>query len=131
MISYIVIGILLIVSGSCKGVMDTIQFHYDISIFNNVNHKQVFWDPKLSWRNKYKKNSRSPKFWGSTTIFVFVTDAWHLFQFLTYTLIFVSLGIALLVPNTISMWILLLLTLYRVLFGLGFTMMYNKILPKQ
>ena len=131
MISYVVIGILLIVSGSCKGVMDTIQFHYEISIFNNVNHKQLFWDPKLSWRNKYKKNSRSPKFWGSTTIFVFVTDAWHLFQFLTYTLIFVSLGIALLVPNTISMWILLLLTLYRGLFGLGFTMMYNKILPKQ
>lgn len=131
MISYVVIGILLIVSGSCKGVMDTIQFHYEISIFNNENHNQLFWDPKLSWRNKYKKNSRSPKFWGSTTIFVFVTDAWHLFQFLTYTLIFVSLGIALLVPNTISMWILLLLTLYRGLFGLGFTMMYNKILPKQ
>lgn len=131
MISYVVIGILLIVSGLCKGVMDTIQFHYEISIFNNENHNQLFWDPKLSWRNKYKKNSRSPKFWGSTTIFVFVTDAWHLFQFLTYTLIFVSLGIALLVPNTISMWILLLLTLYRGLFGLGFTMMYNKILPKQ
>ena len=50
----IYIGFLLFVlAGFCEAVMDKLQFHYDMSIFKNFKN-QLFWDPKISWRNKYE-----------------------------------------------------------------------------
>ena len=70
----------LFLAGMCKGVMDTLQFHFSVSIFKN--RKAQFWNPQESWRNKYKDGdpTKGPKFPGSTTIFVALTDGWHLFQ---------------------------------------------------
>lgn len=68
-------------AGFLNGIMDTLQFHYSSSIFSKKS-KQSFWDPSISWRNKYKNQdpNQGPRFPGSTTIFVFTTDAWHLFK---------------------------------------------------
>jgi len=50
----IYIGFLLfILSGMFEAVMDKLQFHYDLSIFKNFKN-QLFWDPKISWKNKYE-----------------------------------------------------------------------------
>jgi hypothetical protein len=37
-----------------------------------------------SWRNKWKNGypADGERFWGSSTIFVWLTDGWHLFDFL-------------------------------------------------
>jgi len=89
-----VIGIILIIlAGICKAVMDTVADHYDNSIFASKDFNKYFWDKSISWMNKYK-NDMPPRerFWGSTTIFVFVTDAWHLFQFLSYWLLIIGVA---------------------------------------
>lgn len=75
----------------CNAVMDVLAFKYKRSIFKNMNPN--FWNPSISWRNKYKDNDerKGPAFLGSTTFLVFTTDAWHLFQFLSNS--FIILGI--------------------------------------
>ncbi len=81
MILKIVLAILFFaLAGVCNGVMDTLQFHFGSSIF--TGKKALFWDPKISWRNKYKNGDpqQGPRFIGSTTIFVALTDGWHLFK---------------------------------------------------
>ena len=67
--------ILLIISACANGVMDYLQFHY----YKN----NTFWNPKLSWVNKYKNNDKKQgdRFPFSTTILVFLSDGWHLMQF--------------------------------------------------
>jgi len=79
--------ILITLSGIFNACMDVLKDHYPISWFKLLKHEQ-FWDPDLSWTNKYKWNDElkcwsEEKFWGSSTIFVMFTDAWHLFKTLT------------------------------------------------
>lgn len=66
--------------GAFEAVMDTLQFKFHTSVFKDLN--QVFWNPEVSWQNKWKDGCPKfgPKFWGSTTWFVFVTDGWHLMK---------------------------------------------------
>ena len=84
MVFYLILSILcLLVVGLAKGTCDSISFHFSTSIFRNRN--PLFWNPALSWQNKYKPKDPdavgyTPKFWGSNTYFVALTDAWHLFQ---------------------------------------------------
>lgn len=43
-----------------------------------------FWDMELSAKRKYKDGdpTKGPRFWGSTTIFVWLTDGWHFMNFI-------------------------------------------------
>ena len=46
-----------------------------------------FWDARTSWTRKYRdyyKDPVTPRFWGSTTVFVALTDAWHLSNLLSW-----------------------------------------------
>lgn len=76
-----VVSGLLIISSLGNGVMDTVSFHYQGSIFSG---NEQFWNPKVSWENKYAKGPDGilrpykPRYWGSTTILSFTTDGWHL-----------------------------------------------------
>ena len=76
----IISSILIIISAICRAISDTISHHYDESIFN----KNKWFNTAISWNNKYKNGNKSEgsKFFGSTTIFVMFTDAWHFFEFL-------------------------------------------------
>lgn len=71
--------IFIVLAGVCKAVKDTLCFHFNKSVFSNLNAK--YWNPNISWTNKYK-DWKTPKFFGSTTFLVWLTDAWHLFDFL-------------------------------------------------
>jgi len=53
-----------------------------------------WWNPDISWQNKYKygDHASGPKFWGSTTIFVAITDASHMLR--AITVICFSLAVA-------------------------------------
>ena len=64
--------------GVFNAIMDTLMFHYHISVFKRF--KAIFWNPEISWKNKYKDDLKTPKFLFSTTMLVWVTDAWHLFK---------------------------------------------------
>jgi O-antigen ligase len=72
--------------------MDTLQFHFHSSIFSCFKNK-FFWDPKISWYNKYKNKDplAGPRFPFSTTLFVGLTDGWHFFKLLRN--LFIVIGI--------------------------------------
>ncbi len=63
---------LVYVSGASKGVADYLQFHY--------TGNSQFWQPDISWQNKWKNGDKQQgeKFPGSSTVFVSVSDGWHL-----------------------------------------------------
>lgn len=91
---------LLLISSVSFAVMDSLQHHYNSSIFKKFNN--VFWNPAYSWRNKYKLGNPKlgEKFPGSTTVFVMFTDAWHLFKFFAIKPLF---AIIFLLPTHYSM----------------------------
>lgn len=78
----IVVG-LVVLAGACNGVMDALQFHYSKTGFLE---ESTFWNPEISWKNKYRGGdpSNGPAFFLSTTVLVFLTDGWHLFKFLYF-----------------------------------------------
>ena len=130
MILLTILGILLVIAASIsEAIMDTIQFHYERSIFklDPIKYNPLFWDASISWQNKYKENSMTePKFYGSKTIFVFLTDAWHFFKFLRNLFLFIGLPLL----GLGSLNIILAVVIARVLYGLVFTFCFDKVLIK-
>jgi hypothetical protein len=128
MILLTILGLLFVAAASVsEAIMDKIQFHYDISIFSQYKYKQTFWNPNLSWVNKWKDSSaKQEKFLGSSTIFVFTTDAWHLFKFFRNTFLFIGLPLL----SFGSMNIILAAILARIIYGLIFTICFDKLLIK-
>ena len=125
-----IIGYLLVsLAAVAEAIMDKIQFHYDKSIFCDKSVNQLFWDPRESWKNKWKADLKTEKFLGSSTIFVFTTDAWHFFKFIRTSLLFIGLGIiAWQVESFINL--ILLIALARTIFGIAFTLGFDKIFKK-
>ena len=57
MISLIIIVLTgLMIAGLCRSLVHTLLHHYGnfVKLFNITNHQ--WWNPKISWENKYKKN---------------------------------------------------------------------------
>lgn len=75
------------VAGCFEGVMDGLQFHYDGS--------HPFWQPDISWKNKYinKDPNQGKTFRGK--YLVFTTDGWHLMKFGRNLSIFTALTLKL------------------------------------
>ena len=75
MVAIIISSILIFLAAMSEAIMDNLQFHYYKSIFSNRKSQQ-FWNPLISWSNKYKNGDKNlgEKFIGSTTVFVGLTD---------------------------------------------------------
>jgi len=111
-------------AGWANAVMDKLQFRYDRSLFARFNNQQ-FWDPSISWKNKYKDydaGDERPRFPLATTALVALTDGWHLMQ--TVMLTFFALSITN-VSGTPTEAILSFLV-PRIAFGLVFTFFFHK-----
>jgi len=81
--------------GILDAIKDTLAHHYSGSIFENYN--QNFWNVNLSWCNKWENcEVGKEKFLGSSSVFSFLTDGWHLVKFfqLRIWLIFPALFLA-------------------------------------
>lgn len=69
----------MFLAGAFNGVSQDLLFHYNEfeNTFPNANPQ--FWDPEISWVNKYKNKNplQGAKFPGSTTILVGTTDGYH------------------------------------------------------
>lgn len=86
-------ALLFVCAGLSNGVMDSLQFHYPATVFSNVQRfDPQFWNPAESWKNKYKNRDvkQGEAFKGSSTVFVFVTDGWHLVKFLMLKFLFLG-----------------------------------------
>lgn len=122
----IYIGFLLfILSGMFEAVMDKLQFHYDLSIFKNFKN-QLFWDPKISWKNKYEDGNpmKGERFFLSKSLFVGFTDAWHLFKLFRTLTIFAGIYF-LFIPCATKYMCLMFVIIARILFGLSFTLFFK------
>lgn len=88
----VVIGLCLIIASMLKG-------YYDKSSENRIKNPWFFdvgyWNKSAGYKYKWKldedgnivkdKNgARVERFWGSSRWFVFLTDGWHLIQFIMY-----------------------------------------------
>ncbi len=122
----VIIGLLcFIIAAICEAVMDVLQFHYMRSLFKDFKNN-IFWDPEISWRNKYKDGDpkKGPKFLFSDTLFVGLTDAWHLFKL--FRNLFIFLGVFFLLLQFASFWVALIITAgIRIFFGIAFTIFYD------
>lgn len=113
--------ILIFLSGMFEGVMDTLNFHYK-RFEKKHKVKDKFWNPEYSWLNKYNEFMK-PKFIGSTTVFVFLTDGWHLMKWLRNLTLFASIGFAVYYPLEINVFIFCFCS--YILNRLGFVTVYN------
>jgi hypothetical protein len=79
-IGYLLAAIaLLIVAYVAKATIDNLTHQAGNSIFEKWGK---WFDARVSWLNKYKPGSweagaKQPRFLGSTTVFVWLTDFWH------------------------------------------------------
>jgi hypothetical protein len=64
---------LVFVSGAFEGVMDHLQFHYD--------KPDQFWNPDISWKNKYKGGDPANGMTFAGKYMVWTTDGWHMMKF--------------------------------------------------
>ena len=82
--------ILIMVFGISKAMCDLSESGFADSKLKGLN--PLFWDKHKSWRNKWKGGvaANGEKFFGSSTFLVWTTDAWHLFNALSYLSLFLS-----------------------------------------
>jgi len=118
----------MFLAGAANGLNQDLLFHYHEfeSTFPNANPQ--FWDPELSWRNKYLNGdpAQGERFPGSSTIFAGFTDGYHS-TIMTRNL-FITTSICL-SPQTRGWKPFLTKTLvYSLSYGLGFELVYNKLI---
>ncbi|PBQ33403.1 hypothetical protein CNR22_16995 [Sphingobacteriaceae bacterium] len=86
---YWLAGSVLFASGLMDGTIESINYHYEDGFkLRFPKARDHFWNPAVSWKNKYKNQdpAQGPKFKGSTNVFVFTTDAYHLLRATSRTL---------------------------------------------
>jgi len=112
MIILIILSILLaLLSGIAKAVCDTSSINGSSDKLSSL--KQSYWRKSISSVNKWKNNDpkQGEKFWGSSTVLVSLTDAWHLFDVIRdFSFIFCGITLVFIFNvNGISLWYILLL----------------------
>ena len=122
----IITGSLVFVGGAAKGFNETLLFNYKIfeKTFPGAN-KQWF-DPKVSWRNKYEGGNpdNGPKYFLSTSLLVMFTDQYHLNNFIQRTAIMSALVIKIGEGKRPFKHYLLDLAYYSVCYSAGFAATY-------
>ena len=85
---------MVLCAAMANAVMDTLTTRYADSVFARLSPAaQKWWNPELSWPNKWKDGNRlhGEAFPLSSTAFVFTTDAWHCFKFITILFIYAAI----------------------------------------
>ena len=67
-------------SGFWDGAADAISFNYEETFFANPFFNDQFFNPKISWQNKWKDGDKlkGERWLTSSNLTVFLTDYWHL-----------------------------------------------------
>ena len=116
----------VIIAGAANGLMDRLQHHYG-TIPDSWDEE--FWNPKESWSNKWKNgdHTQGEKFLFSSTLLVALTDGWHMTKEIMLSAAALSLALTLNVVFIENELLnnLLLFVFVRVLFGIGFKILYR------
>ena len=120
MILFLIFGVIAgIIAGVSKAVRDTLAHHFEESIFRNLN--PLFWNPVLSGGNKWKNGdeSQGEKFLFSSTLWVAVTEGWHVFEMLNVFCLYLSAGF---MVFYMGLWGAVI---SRIIYGISFTIAYK------
>lgn len=80
---YLIPGTMMLFAGMAEGTSEAMVWHYDKGFKKACpNANDQFWNPAISWKNKYKNNDpqQGPKFPGSMDVFVGFTDGYHMMR---------------------------------------------------
>jgi len=105
MVLYVII---IIIAAIANSIMD---------LSSEDRFKKPWWNKNESWRNKWsyrEDGSRKEKFPLSSTVLVFLTDGWHLSQFIFHSCW--QLVIALILPYSTIISFLVVKTLFSLIF---------------
>lgn len=94
-------------------------------VFPKANDK--FWDPQISYLNKWKDSdpANGPAFWGSTTIFVWTTDGYHLTR--TLDKAFICTGLAFKMGDWDRKWYIYIIDFiaHSIAYSIGFNLTFH------
>jgi hypothetical protein len=124
-IIFFVASVLLVIAGVADAIRDVLDHRFEESKFKNLNPR--FWNRILSGENKWKdgKRENGERFFLSSSLLVFTTEAWHLFKMIyivSFSVAFMLIGTQ---CNNIWMLFLLWVAARFVVFGLVFTFVYK------
>src|SRR5690349_8641857 len=124
--NHLITGGLVSLGGSCKGFNETLFFHYKVFARKFPNADRKWFDPRLSWMNKYKNRNPDdgPKFPLSTTLFAFTTDQYHLNNFIGRSAILSALVIKIGDGKKPFKYYLIDLLYYGLCYQAGFALTY-------
>lgn len=76
-------GGLVFIAGAAKGFNETLQFHWKEFRRQFPNANPQWFNPTVSWKNKYKNGdpNAGPKSFLSTSVLIMFTDQYHLNNF--------------------------------------------------
>ena len=107
-------------SAIMNAIIDKLQFHFNRSIFNSKHFSEQWWNPAISWKNKYKDDLKTERFLGAKTIFVWITDAWHFLEnamICSFILAFMPYTLVINLHNNLSCFVVNFL-IYRFIFAI-------------
>lgn len=119
-------GSLVFIAGSAKGFNETLQYNYRIFEKTFPGASKQWFDPRVSWRNKYEGGNpdNGPDFFLSTSLFVMFTDQYHLNNFIHKSALTSALVIKIGETKKPFTHYLLDLLYYTVCYQAGFSAMY-------
>lgn len=82
--NHITTGALVFTAGMAKGFNETLQFHWKAFKKKHPDANPNWFNPAVSWKNKYENNDpkKGAKFPLSTSVLVMFTDQYHLNNFI-------------------------------------------------
>lgn len=115
-------------AGMQEGGAETLKFHfYKVrKKYPGVNEK--YWNPDISWVNKYKNGdvNQGPKYFGSTSFLVWTTDGYHLLRmqrnFLLQSTFVLRISLS---EKRKWYWYLVDATVHGLAYQTGFYLIYN------
>jgi len=119
---------LLLLAAFFNSVMDVLQFRYSQSVFANQTKHESFLNPSISWQNKWANGdpAQGEAYLGSSTVFVLLTDCWHLAQFLMFTCFEVIILLLLYQLYKFKWYTIIIIFLgMKILFGLTFEVFFK------
>lgn len=97
---FIAMASCMYVSGYARGLEQKLMFDYKAFEAKHPSANQWYWNPQISWRNKYQDRLpyRGERFKGSSTVFVWTTDAKHMLDAVNNIGMYATLTISLSKP---------------------------------
>ena len=87
-----IILVFSVIFGVSKSITDISESCFRTSRLKYLS--PLFWDKHQSWKNKWKNGNPKDgeRFLGSSTLLVWITDAWHLFTGLSYIVLSIAVA---------------------------------------